>query len=278
MTALKVAVVGPGAIGTALGRRLERRGAEVRYVGRGGLIGSVPVPVPVPDVVLFCVKAYQTDAALETARAAGVVSDTTALVSLQNGLGNVERIAEAFGAARTFAGATTHAARRDPETGEVRHVAEGETRIAPLEPASLPRARELSRALEAAGLGPCGVEEDARALLYRKLAVSAGINAVTALLRAENGVVRDDPDARSVAVAAAREAAVAGGLDPAEAERDLIAVASRTDRNRSSMLQDLEAGRETEVDAIHGAVPEGPVNRTLAALVRAAARTRKKNG
>jgi 2-dehydropantoate 2-reductase len=113
--------------------------------------------------------------------------------------------------------------------------------------------------------------------VWEKLAVNAGINATTALARVENGALVDGP-AGAVAREAARETARvarAEGVDLADeaAVAAVERVASATAVNRSSMLQDVEAGRRTEVDAIAGFVAghaePTPVNETTARLLRA---------
>jgi 2-dehydropantoate 2-reductase len=116
--------------------------------------------------------------------------------------------------------------------------------------------------------------------LWEKLAVNAGINAVTALARVENGTLRGGPG-RELARRATRETARVARAEgvPLSNRRALSAldeVVDATSANRSSMLQDVEAERRTEVDEIHGAVAERgerhrldvPTNRTLAELLR----------
>ena len=127
----------------------------------------------------------------------------------------------------------------------------------------------------------CTAEPTIDGRLWEKLAVNAGINPVTALVRADNAAVTGGP-AGSVARRAARETArvaVAAGIDTTERRvvEQLSAVAETTAANRSSMASDVAAGRPTEIGAISGTVVEygeqfgvaTPTNRTLAELVRA---------
>jgi 2-dehydropantoate 2-reductase len=139
----------------------------------------------------------------------------------------------------------------------------------------------VARAFASADLAPERVAAAAvERVLWEKLAVNAAINPTTALARVPNGAVAEPP-VDAVAAAAARETArVARAVDvevaPDAAVDRAFDVARRTADNRSSMLQDVAAGRRTEVDAISGYVadraPAGvavPVNAALAGLLRA---------
>jgi 2-dehydropantoate 2-reductase len=250
--AFRVAIVGPGALGRALGALLVRHGAKVLYIGRRGPEGAGFDAI---DLALVTVKAYDTKAAIA---GAAWCFEGAPVVSLQNGLGNVEAIADVVHAERVLAGATTHAAIRDA-SGTCVHTASGETRVAPFAAgaATIELARRVAADLSAHGVST-SVEPDAKVLLWRKLAVAAGILGVTAARRITNGELLAEPAAFAEAVAATGEALeVARGLGiavPDEAGPLLRGVCERTASNRSSMLQDIEAGRRTESDAIHGAV------------------------
>ena len=128
---------------------------------------------------------------------------------------------------------------------------------------------------------PATATTDVRHRLWQKLAINAAINPVTALARVENGALTQPGDLADVATAAGTETARvarADGVDlSATTVREGIAdVVDETARNRSSMHQDVAAGRRTEIEAINGYVVERasavgesvPVNRTLAALIR----------
>ncbi|MFZ2362260.1 MAG: 2-dehydropantoate 2-reductase, partial [Anaerolineae bacterium] len=146
---------------------------------------------------------------------------------------------------------------------------------------SHPRVQPLANLLRAAGFD-VRLANDVAGLAWGKLVINAAINPLTALLRAPNGQLLERPEARALMGLAASEAAAAGlaqGLhlpfdDPVAAAED---VARRTAVNHSSMYQDVQRGRPTEIDAICGAVVQAgervgvatPVNRTLWLLVRA---------
>jgi 2-dehydropantoate 2-reductase len=216
------------------------------------------------------VKAYDTDAAA----AALAESDVGATISLQNGLDNEQRLARAP-AGPVLAGTSTYGARLvDP--GRVRCTGVGTVTLGPRDGGESAAAEEAGAAFEAAGIETT-VADDMPRRLWAKLAVNAGINAVTALARVDNGAVAEGPvgdPARAAARETARVARARGvDLDPETAVAEVTDVAATTAANVSSMRADVEAGRRTEVDAINGAVVDRadepvPVNETLTALVR----------
>ncbi len=293
---MDVVVFGAGSLGSLIGGLLSAE-HDVTLVGRPphvdavradglrltGLIERRVYPdavteldadVTAADLAVVTVKAYDTEAAAEAL--AGC--DLGATLSLQNGMGNEETLAGRLDCP-VLAGTTDYGARyREP--GVVECTGVGTVTLGP-PPGDDGRsggdlASRIGDAFGAAGI-ETRVESDMRPHLWEKLAVNAGINPVTALARVENGALLDGP-AGEVAEAAAEEvAAVArtAGVDlPDEASREAVRrVASATATNRSSMLQDVDAGRRTEVDAIAGYVVERadepvPVNATLAALLR----------
>lgn len=237
-------------------------------------------------VVLFAVRAYQTREAATQLSDAGV--DPAGVVTLQNGLGNAEALAEIFAEKRVTAGTTSHGVTLTG-AGRVRHTGWGEVVLGAWTPHAKEVASWTARRLEQAGIDVQTVG-DPRSALWRKVAVNAAINPPTALHRIENGALLDggalEADLRAVAREVARVAQAQGvPLDEDEAQRAALQVARRTARNRSSMLQALEAGRPLETDAITGEVVrraevhgvEVPVNRrhleALASLI--AGKTRR---
>lgn len=224
-------------------------------------------------LALVLVKAWQTERA--AAQLAGCLANDGLAVSLQNGLGNLEILQEALGPGRASVGVTTAGARL-MGPGHVRSAGQGRVHLG-----DDPRLAGLKSALAEAGV-EVDVSDDLNALVWGKLAVNAGINPLTALLGVPNGEILERPAARDVlaeAVGEVVEVARAKGIrlplqDPIGATLD---VAHRTASNHSSMLQDLERGAPTEIDAISGAISlEGdrlgvpaPTNWALWKLVRA---------
>lgn len=301
-TGARVLVFGAGSLGSLLGGLLARahdvtlvgREPHVQRVREVGLrvegdlafrvdpAAATAIPAAEFDLALVTVKAGDTDAAAEALAAAeredgGGIG---AVWSLQNGLGNEERLAAAI-AAPVLAGTCTCGARL-VEPGVVECTGAGEVAVGSLEDDESAVADAVGAAARAAGVDAT-VATDMPRRLWEKLAVNAGINAVTALARVENGALVDGPagdPARAAARETARVAREAGvDLDPDRVAERVTEVATTTSANVSSMRADIEAGRPTEVDAINGAVVDRadesvPVNRTLAALVRAWERER----
>ncbi|MEW6566604.1 MAG: 2-dehydropantoate 2-reductase [Chloroflexota bacterium] len=292
-----VLIVGTGAMACLLGARLTPH-AQVTMLGtwREGLaaLGSRGIcletngatqtaPVRVTSDPAECrdstsalvlVKSYQT------ARAARQLKECLApdgvALTLQNGLGNREALEQALGAGRVAQGVTTCGVTL-LGPGHARLGGEGITYLA-----THPRLAPLAGLLRCAGF-QIEETEGVASLVWGKVVVNAAINPITALLRIRNGELLEP--ARSGAWRVAREAAdeativarQSGVRLPFESAEAYVAeVARRTAANRSSMLQDVERGRPTEIDAISGAVVaagerlgvDTPVNRTLWDLVR----------
>jgi 2-dehydropantoate 2-reductase len=284
-----VVVFGAGSLGSLVGGLLART-HEVTLVGRGEHVRAVRAdrlrvtgeydltvhpgartdPPASADLVLVTVKTFDT---ADAADALADMDEAGAVLSLQNGMGNEETLAAAL-PWPVLAGTTDFGAERTAP-GVVRCNGVGEVVLGPPEGGESAAAERAGEAFREAGLDTT-VAGDMPRRLWTKLAVNAGINPVTALARVDNGAVLAEPlagTARAAARETAEVAAAAGiDLDPGEAVAAMEGVARDTAENISSMRQDVEAGRRTEVDAINGYVlgqaeQPVPVNRTLAALV-----------
>lgn len=289
---MEVVVFGAGSLGSLVGGLLART-HDVTLVGRdphmaavrdhGLRITGVEEVVVQPEattdggnltaeLAIVTVKAFDTG----TAARELATGDVDAVLSLQNGMGNEDILAEHLDCP-VMAGATTHGALlREP--GHVEWTGRGEVVVGGWQPPESPRVEPIVAAFDDAGLRAV-LEPDMRYALWLKLAVNAAINPVTALVGCRNGALRDGP-AAAIAGDAAREVAAvarAGGveLSDASAVERVQTVVDSTAENRSSMHVDMAAGTRTEIDHINGYVVDHasgldvPVNRVLAALVRA---------
>lgn len=253
-------------------RLVERDGSEGRYKVS---VTRETDPCLGSQLALVLVKSWQTPrAALQLAKC---LAPDGLVLTLQNGLGNIEKLEEEVGENRAALGVTTTGATL-LGPAHVRIGGEGPTYLA-AHPGLDPMTDLLSRA----GFEVVQVD-DLQGLQWAKLAVNCGINPVSALLNVPNGALLDLPGTgaliqwlvdETVAVAHAR--GVTLPFDDLAAETR--SVAARTADNLSSMVQDIHRGAPTEIDAICGAVVrEGerlgiatPVNRALWNLVRARA-------
>ena len=229
------------------------------------------------QAALVLVKSWQTERAAQQLHAC--LAPGGLALTLQNGMGNREILAHRLGEERVALGVTTLGANL-LGPGRVRPAGEGVIHLQ-----AHPRLGPLVSLLQAAGFAVESVP-DPSALLWGKLVINAAINPLTALLGVHNGELLDRPAARALAAELACEAAaVAGALsirlpysDPVAAAED---VARRTAANRSSMLQDVQRGAPTEINAICGAIARAgerlgvpvPVNRTFWKLIQARTET-----
>jgi len=306
-----ILVAGAGALGSVVGGLLARAGWSVTLLGRrphlaavskdgleiDGLFGTHRVRgltcvTETRDLagpyaaVLLTVKAYDT-AATATAAAPHLAADGV-LLSLQNGLGNLEAAAQALGPARVLGGRVIFGA-------EV--VAAGHVRVTvyadpvligspdPADAARCAAAVRWAAHFAAAGV-PAEPTDDVLAALWAKVLYNAALNPLGALLGMTYGALAADPGTRAVmdevigeAFAVARAEGVRMAWADAGAYRDVFygRLVPSTADHRSSMLQDIERGRPTEIDAINGYVAARgaargvavPVNTTLTRLVHA---------
>jgi 2-dehydropantoate 2-reductase len=252
----------------------------VRLVGTGGSEKAYPVVATADPAdcvgtgnALVLVKSWQTERAAR--QLADCLSPQGLALTLQNGLGNREKLVEILGQQRVALGVTTAGASL-VGPGRVRRGGEGAIALG-----AHPRLESLASLLRWAGL-TIEIVPTSEALLWSKLVINAAINPLTALLRIPNGELLTRPAARTLLAAVATEAAaVAAALGQRLTYQDPVAateeVAHRTASNTSSMLQDVLRDAPTEIDAICGAIVAAgeaagvpvPVNRTLWQLVQA---------
>ncbi len=276
---MRIVVLGAGATGSVFGARLCAAGESVVLVGRpehvraihasGLTVEGVGAGTFRPDTVVELPAGTTADAVLVTVKSFDLAGAVTALarvvaptptVLLGNGLG-LEEVARA---------AASHAGWAEPERwivrgvhtvpatllgpGRVRAAGTGEVVL----PDPLPEPLELFDGLFRKAGVPVRRSSAFEKELWRKAVVNAAVNPVTALHGVANGRLLEPP-LRTEAdrlLAEAVEVAWAAGIDLplAEARSDLDRVLRSTAENRSSMLQDLDRGRPTEVDAISGEI------------------------
>ena len=297
---MKIVCVGPGAMGCLFAASLSKAGHEVslldykqeraEVINNNGIKvesqeGSFSQRVPVDthlrsaavDLILICVKASKT--AEVAKQLAGAIDKRTLVLSLQNGVGNIETLASILGEQCVLGGVTSEGA-TVLGPGHIRHAGKGQTFIGPIQSTSVPIS-EIVTAFNEAGF-QTSASYNVQSLIWGKLVVNVGINALTAITHLRNGVLPELEETKSLmesAVAEAVEVARAKGIDlPYEDPiSKVIDVCKATAANVASMLQDVLNRRPTEVDFINGAIVREaraygistPVNHTLTQLVKA---------
>lgn len=265
--ALRISVVGPGALGCLFAQRLHRAGNAVTVVdyrddraemlrSRGITVhdsdgthnGKLKVADAVParqDLALVLCKAYRTHGLR--------LPGNTAVLTLQNGLGNAEKLCELVGSAQVLAGTTSEAC-TVLEPGVVRHVAQGTTSFGAWttcdpEPAAA--------ALTKAGFN-VEITNSPGQSIWEKVAISNGINPVTALLGVPNGNLLKTKESRQLIRDLVVEASKVAALEGYRFSYSLVERAEEvcrdTAENISSMAQDIQAGRRTEIEEISGEI------------------------
>jgi 2-dehydropantoate 2-reductase len=297
----KIAVVGAGAVGGYFGGLLARAGAPVVMIGRPSFVAAVKKnglfldtlqfqesvrveasanfdSVRGAEVVLFSVKT--TDNATTAHTLAPLLAPSAIVLSVQNGVDNVEQIRAA--AAIEALPAVVYVAASVPEPGRVKHVGRGDLVIGPQSEKT-----ERVAALFARASVPCRISENIEGELWTKLVWNCALNAVSALGRAKYGQIAASVDAWKVVESAVHEVlAVAraanvhplGLEDPKAALAGALMVATQMSEALSSTAQDMNRGKRTEIDSLNGYVSRRgaelgvltPVNHALYALVKLA--------
>jgi 2-dehydropantoate 2-reductase len=273
---LRILVAGAGAIGQWLGLKLLQTGQDVTLLARSrhveairahglrvaGLTDAQAHVNAVSDlgevagafdcIVLTC-KAHQT-ATLAPLVAPRLETDGV-LLSLQNGLGNAEKLRRVLPRDRIAIGLTSHGVTVE-RPGLLRHAGQGATLVGPFAGADEAAGRTAFRVLAQAGLDP-EWQPSMRGYVWRKALVNGGINPVGAMHAAKNGEILKRSELRRMCLGLVREAEGLAKLakvplPPGDLQQLAITTLERTALNKCSMLQDVEAKRPTEVEQITG--------------------------
>jgi 2-dehydropantoate 2-reductase len=295
-----VVIVGAGAMGCLFAARLAEGGVRATLVdvdrprleaiGRHGItidddhgVRTVPVAAgtaaevsEAPDLVLLFTKGLHSAAAARSV--AHLAGPATYALTLQNGLGNAEILAETFAPERVLLGVTALPSNLDGPTQISSHgsgyIALGS--LSPDEAAGAERAAELLRR----GRFDVRVDRQVEVAVWEKVAFNAALNPLGAITGLTNGAV-DNPEGRRIALAVVAETvatAAAKGvrIDEARIRQQINHALANHRDHRASMLQDRLAGRQTEIESINGAIVReaerlgvaAPVTGVLADLMR----------
>lgn len=276
---MKIAVLGAGAMGSIFGGYLAEAGEDVILLdvwrehveainSRGlhitGVSGDRYIRVRAAtdakdvgtvDLVILAVKVYDTEDAIT--RFSSIFTPDTILLTIQNGLIDVKMLEQLSGTSCVLVGVTGHGA-TVLGPGEVYHAGRGKTVVGDPRGGITEEVKRVVEMLNKANL-EAEASPDVRGVVWTKLMANVGINPVTALTRLRNGEIIEDPGTRGIVEMAVREAyEVAKTLKIKLLVDDPIAyvidIAKKTATNKSSMLQDIERQRPTEIDVINGAI------------------------
>lgn len=275
---MRICVVGCGAVGSLFAAHLARlEGVEVwaydvnqphvEAIKRSGLrlsgaedftaklnASADAARIPRCDFGIVATKAIHTAAALK--QVARVFDDRSAVCSVQNGVGNEELIAEHV---KYVIRGTTFPAGHLVEPGHVGYDIKGDTWIGPFEPSGTPLdlVEQLGALMTRSGMNTI-VLHDARGAQWTKLIFNAATNPVGALTRLHHGAATRFGPTGDLFEALIREGEAVAAAQDIKLHGDPRAMvqkgASAPGKHKASMFQDVEAGRQTEVDFMNGAI------------------------
>jgi 2-dehydropantoate 2-reductase len=277
---MKIAIVGPGAMGCLFAGLLSRQKGknEVwlldKHIDRARKIKDSGVIVEgltilkhnvnitthansigASDLVIISTKAYDTESALSSIKP--LLSDETNVMSLQNGIGNLQMISDMFGQDRAVCGITSHGATVVFD-GRVRHAGKGETIIGKPTGRIFRDLRNISNVFNEAGIST-KISKDINSVLWSKLVINTGINPLSAICRLPNGALLKYDGIKELMRQAVIEATKVSKKNKIKLIYDdplakVESICQSTSENISSMLQDILNRKRTEIDFINGAI------------------------
>lgn len=298
---MNIGILGAGAMGQLFGARLQLAGNNVIFIdaaagtiealnrhgitlttdghtehttARAGTARDFTEPL---ELVVVFTKGFHTSAAVESIR--HLIDKRSMGLTLQNGLGNADILAREFGAERTWIGITDFPADLE-RPGIIGTSSGGNVRLGPLTGSLKPETDDLTATLNAARLNATS-DPDIHETIWEKIAFNAALNTLSAVTGQTVGEIGSNEEARRIVDRVLNESiavAQAQGITP---QRERVEAALQNaykhhKDHKTSMLQDRQAGRPTEIDVIGGAVVRlgqetgipTPVLWTLSSLAR----------
>jgi 2-dehydropantoate 2-reductase len=292
---VKVLVFGAGALGSFVGGLLSKDN-DVTLIGRRRHVDEInskglsiegktnmkvkprsleSIPNEEFDLVIATVKSYDTEQFVKSI--SQTLKRKAIALSLQNGIGNVEKISKEC--ARVLGGTTSHGITFVGH-GRIRHTGFGDTTIGNFKGVESEAVHKISKMFSDAGI-KTRTSDNISGEIWAKVIINASINPLTAVARLENGYLVKVKELEDIMVGAAKEAIEVAKYSGIElpcydiAEK-AIKIATLTADNKSSMFQDVERGKRTEIDSITGEFVEIakrngisiPINSLLYTLVK----------
>lgn len=300
---MNIAIIGSGAMGSLFGGVLTEIGHNVTLVdiwekhvdmmNENGLTIAKPdgnqriinvtattnlEAIDTIDLAIIFVKSIHTENAMDDF--ASEFDDRTDVLTIQNGLGNAESISEYVPKKKIIGGVTSQGAILE-EAGKITHAGQGPTSIGRFFSENDQSVDRVADVFTEAGI-KTDVSNSIQDAIWEKVLVNLGINAATALSQVQNGAIANTDPGRNLAKKAVIEGKSVAVQEGRTVREDIVKyvfeIARTTATNKSSMRQDLEAGRDTEIETLNGEIIrraeiheiEVPVNETLTELVRLA--------
>jgi 2-dehydropantoate 2-reductase len=280
---MRIAVVGAGGTGGYFGGLLARAGEDVTFIARGAHLAAIrehgltvksrtvgdfsisparatddAASVGPVDLILFCVKTYDTIPAAEACRA--LVGPETALLSVQNGVDNEERIGAIIGAGHVLGGIAGVSAVIEAPGVVAELGAPAFIRLGELDGGVSSRVERIAETFRHAGITTEALA-DIRVALWEKFLFICALSGVTALTRLPLGPIRDCPETWALYRGVMEEVAAVGRAEGVALSADVVdrwlAFSGRAPATMyGSMYQDLAAGRRLEVAWLNGTVAQ----------------------
>ena len=272
---MNIVVLGAGAIGSLFGALLSKkndvlligRKQHIRAINKNGLklIGKTNITVKIsatdsiekvkssPDLLILTVKACDTETAIKEAKS--VINSSTLVLSLQNGLGNIDIIKKAVNSKQVIAGITTHGAVFS-KPSVISHTGKGTTIVGELHGEKSERAITIATLFNEAGI-EATVSNDIIKEIWTKAVVNSSINPLTTLFQCKNGYLLKNPLLKNIVKKVCNESTTVANSEGFHLQDDDMLqktekVIRDTFENYSSMLQSIQKGKKTEIESITG--------------------------
>lgn len=272
---MNIVIIGAGAIGSLFGALLSKknnvvlvgRNPHIKTIRRKGLDIkdktqlNVKIPSEVlvnkvaisPDLLILTVKSCDTDLAISQARR--IISDNTVVLSLQNGLDNIDKIEKIVDRKQIIAGITTHGAFLS-EPGVVKHTGKGQTILGELNGKKTKRIEHIVDVFSKAGIETIA-SENIIIEIWVKAIINSSINPLTTFSRCKNGYLLENLILEKIVEQVCKESTNIANVNGINISYENMVkktkeVIRNTSENYSSMLQSFKEGKKTEIDSING--------------------------
>jgi len=295
---MNIVIFGAGAIGSLFGYFFSKennvvligRKNHIDAINQNGLIikGKTKKNVKIsafetidevpfiPDLLILTVKSYDTENAIK--QTVDLIDENTFVMSLQNGLGNVEKIQKYVDIKRILACITTHGV-VFCKPGVIKHTGVGKTVIGSLENKSTTVIENIAKMLNKSGVKTT-TSKDVLKDIWVKAIINSSINPITAIFRCKNGYLLENPVLEKILEKICSESTDIANADGIDVSYDNMIektkeVIQDTSENHSSMLQSFKQVKRTEIDEINGKIVEiskkynieSPLNKILLDLI-----------